>query len=295
MTDEVKLSTTPVEKSVENSGLWHTRARQTAVLISDELQQILASRRAILLYLLAALPVGIMLGLLIVPPQPSDELSTAELLGNANLLYANLYNGLIVRTVIFFGCAWLFMNLFRGALLDRSLHYWLLAPVRREVLLVAKYVAGVLAAWGIFSVTVVLSQVLYYVLLGPTLRTQYLITGSGFRHAGAYLAMALLACVGYGAAFVLIGLWFRNPIVPALAAYGWEGINFLLPPFLKKISVLHYLNSLAPVPISEGPFAIVADPTPIWLSILGLAVFAGLALSLAAWRVRGMEINYGSE
>ena len=47
-----------------------------------------------------------------------------------------------------------------------------------------------------------------------------------------------------------------------LLLYGWEWLNFLLPPLLKKVSVIHYLNSLVPVPISEGPFAVVAEPTP---------------------------------
>ena len=44
--------------------------------------------------------------------------------------------------VIFFGCLGIFMNLFRGEVLDRSLHYYFLAPVRREVLVIGKYLAG---------------------------------------------------------------------------------------------------------------------------------------------------------
>jgi hypothetical protein len=33
---------------------------------------------------------------------------------------------------------------------------------------------------------------------------------------------------------LIVGLFFRNPIIPALMLYGWEWINFLLPPLLKK-------------------------------------------------------------
>jgi hypothetical protein len=43
-----------------------------------------------------------------------------------------------------------------------------------------------------------------------------------------------------------------QPIIPGLLLYGWEWINFLLPPGLKKVSVIHYLQSLVPVPMSEG-------------------------------------------
>jgi hypothetical protein len=66
--------------------------------------------------------------------------------------------------------------------------------------------------------------------------------GPSLRYAG----ITMLACVGYGAFFLVVGLFIRNPIIPALLLYGWEWLNFLLPPLLKKISVIHYLNSLMP-------------------------------------------------
>ena len=97
----------------------------------------------------------------------------------------------------------------------------------------------------------------------------------------AYLGVTILACIGYGAVFLLVGLFFRNPIIPALLLYGWEWINFLLPPFLKKISVIHYLQSLVPVPMSEGPFAVLVEPTPAWISVPSLLLFTGVVLFLA--------------
>ena len=110
-----------------------------------------------------------------------------------------------------------------------------------------------------------------------------------------YVVITVLACVGYGAFFMVVGLFFRNPIIPALVLYGWEWINFLLPPLLKKISVIHYLNPLIPVPLSEGPFAVVAEPTPAWISIPGLVIVTVLVLIVAGRRIRRMEIRYGSD
>jgi len=72
-------------------------------------------------------------------------------------------------------------------------------------------------------------------------------------------------------------------------------LNFLLPPFLKKISVIHYLNSLAPVPVYEGPFAVAALPTPAWIAVPSLIVVTAIVLLVAGRRIRRMEINYGSE
>jgi hypothetical protein len=124
---------------------------------------------------------------------------------------------------------------------------------------------------------------------------RFFLDGPGIGQLFSYAVITILACVGYGAFFMVVGLFFRNPIIPALVLYGWEWINFLLPPLLKKISVIHYLNSLVPVPLSEGPFAVVAEPTPAWISIPGLLIVTVLVLFVASRRIRRMEIRYGSD
>jgi len=62
---------------------------------------------------------------------------------------------------------------------------------------------------------------------------------------------------------------------------------------LKKISVIHYLNSLMPIPVSEGPFAVVVDPTPVWLAVPSLLIVTLLVLVVAGLRIRRLEIRYG--
>jgi hypothetical protein len=47
-----------------------------------------------------------------------------------------------------------------------------------------------------------------------------------------------------------------------------------------------------PIPMSEGPFAIVAQPAPVPLAVAGLALFSAVLLVIACWRVRRMEISY---
>jgi hypothetical protein len=124
---------------------------------------------------------------------------------------------------------------------------------------------------------------------------RFFLDGQGLAQISTYAGITILACVGYGAFFVVVGLFVRNPIIPALLLYGWEWLNFLLPPLLKKISVIHYLNSLTPVPIDEGPFAVVAEPTPAWIAIPSLIIVTIVVLVLAAYRIRKMEIRYGSD
>jgi hypothetical protein len=49
------------------------------------------------------------------------------------------------------------------------------------------------------------------------------------------------------------------------------------------------------VPVSEGPFALLAAPPAPWLAVVGLLLFAGVLLALSARRVRRMEILYGED
>jgi hypothetical protein len=175
------------------------------------------------------------------------------------------------------------------------LHYYFLAPVRREVLVVGKYLSGLVATVTLFSISTLGSLALLYFGLFPSESMEYFFNGPGFAQALTYAGITVLACVGYGAVFLIVGLFFRNPIIPAGLIYGWEWINFLLPPLLKKVSVIHYLHSLAPVPPPPGPFAVLAEPTPAWISVPGLLIFTALMLVLAGLHIRRQEISYAGE
>jgi len=286
---------TEVENESSNFSLW---LHQIRAILKLEVKKNLFSLRSILIYLLALLPVIICAMIAIVvfltstaggDPRWREEFSQVMA-----TTFTFIYNALILRTVVFFGCAWIFMNLFRGEIVDRSLHYYFLCPVRREVLVAGKYLSGMIAAIIIFSLTTIVSLFFLY-LAGYPSSLNYLIHGVGLRHAGIYVGITILACVGYGAFFLLVGLLFRNPILPALILYGWEWINFLLPPLLKKVSVVHYLHSLNPVPMDEGPFAVLAEPTPAWISIPSLLLMSVIVIALGCWKIRRAEISYSGE
>jgi len=201
----------------------------------------------------------------------------------------------ILRGMLYLGAVWVFMNLFRGEVLDRSLHYYLLAPIRREVLVAGKFLSGWIASSAIFVASTWLSMALLFSYNGMGPATDYLLRGPGLGHWTAYAGVVVLATLGYGSVFLLVGLFFRNPIVPALAIFFWEGLNAFLPALLKKVSVVFYLKPLLPVPLPEELFALLADPVSPWLSVPGLLVFAAILLALASARVRGMEISYGAD
>jgi ABC-type transport system involved in multi-copper enzyme maturation permease subunit len=284
-----RAETVAMEKTAKTShpSLWR---RQIAAILRLEVRKNFTGKRSILIYLLAMLPVLIMAALVSVN---ADDIR--ENFGEATVIFANLYEGMILRTVVFFGCAWIFMNLFRGEVVDRSLHYYFLSPVKREVLVAGKYISGLVTSLILFVVMTLLAIFFIYLPLGYSGAMNHLFDGPGMNQVLTYLSITVLACIGYGAAFLVIGLFFRNPIIPAIILYGWEFINFLLPPFLKKLSVIHYLHSLTPVPIPEGPFAIVAEPTSAWLTVPGLILVTIAVLVIASVRIRQMEIKYGGD
>ncbi len=281
----------PERKTEKQSPPWALWLRQIRAIFRLELEKNFLGRRSILLYLLALLPI-VPLALLAPFTPPGREWQDFT---QYSMIFAVYYGGLILRTVVFFGCAWIFMNLFRGDIVDRSLHFYFLSPVRREVLVVGKYLSGLATSIILFTATTVICMLLLYVPHFPPESSRFFFDGPGLTQLLTYAGITILACIGYGAFFLVVGLFFRNPIIPAILLYGWEWLNFLLPPLLKKISVIHYLNSLAPVPVYEGPFAVAALPTPAWIAVPSLIVVTVLVLIAASYRIRHMEIRYGSD
>ena len=245
-------------------------------------------RRSFGLLLLALAPVAIVLLRMIVPHGVQDPSDVA----GATQFYSGLYQAFFLRIVIFLACVAIFGNLIRRETLDRSLHYYFLSPVRRELLVVAKYVTGLIVSFGLFGAATVFSFFLAYLPHDSEAVSRFLFHGPGLGHLAAYLLVTFLGCVGYGAVFLFFGFFFKSPALPALAVFGLEGINFLLPPLLKKVSVIHYLQSLCPVKMSEGPIAILADAPPPWVAVLGLLGLAVVLVAISAWKIRRMEISY---
>jgi hypothetical protein len=268
---------------------WSLWLRQIRAIFGFEIRKNFFGKRSALIYLLAFLPIFLLGSLALVMPATGD-------FTNLSRIFAWIYGGLILRTVVFFGCAWIFMNLFRGEMVDRSLHYYFLSAVRREVLVVGKYLSGLVTATILFVTVTVVSMLLLYFPHFSSESFRFFLDGAGLSQLLTYAGITILACIGYGAFFLVVGLFFRNPIIPALVLYFWEAINFLLPPLLKKISVIHYLNSLTPVPAPEAsPFGVMVEPTPAWISVPGLLILTALVLIAAGTRIRHMEIKYGSD
>jgi hypothetical protein len=268
---------------------WRLWWRQARTVAGPEAARSLFGRRSLGLWVLAALPVALAaLRLAFLPARHRLDpgLTTTEL--------AQLYHIFLLRFVVFFGAAQLFIGLYRREILERSLHYTLLAPLRREVMVAGKYLGGLAAALAVLlPATAATFLLMYAPHLG--LGVSAVLTGKVLGQLASYLGVAAAGCVAYGALFLLVGLSFRNPMVPALCFFGWEVATPFLPPLLKALSVIHYLTSLTPVPPALGPLAMLAEPVAPLLAIGALLAASGALLAASAWRARRLEVGYASD
>ncbi len=269
--------------------LWWVQARR---LTRIEIRRNLFTRRAWWIYFLAFIPAVIILLHLLIDPHAGLAMGddTEVLAGVVQLYY--------VRLGIFFGCLGIFSRLIRGEMIERSLHYYLLSPVRREVILLSKFFAGAVSSVLLFGIAVVADFVLMYAGYGAAGR-DFMMHGPGLGQIEAYLLIVVLGCLGYGSIFLLLSLMFRNPMPGAMLLLGWEAINPVLPSLLQKFSVASYLRHLMPVSVpAEGIFALLTvetEPVSAWVAVLGLLALIAVVLTYTCYRMRRLEIRYTTE
>jgi len=223
-------------------------------------------------------------------------------LPQSQLIFATSFQFYFLRLAIFFGCVGIFVNLFRGEMLDKSLHFYLLTPMRREVLLAGKYFSGLLATIVIFTTSTALQWWAMLWQFDRGIIVDFL-GNSGWNQFGAYLSVTALACIGYGSIFLAVGLLFRNPIIPTAVVLLWESANPFLPPLLKKTSMIYYLQSLCPVSASPDknlpPLVNLlispTQPASTLTAVTRILFLTLLVLVVASRLARRLEVNYSTD
>jgi ABC-type transport system involved in multi-copper enzyme maturation permease subunit len=267
--------------------------------VRNEVRRNLFSRRRIWVYLLALIPV-LFLGAhdIFHPvteancPAPCMDLAedTQVLAGIIQLYY--------VRLGIFFACMGIFTWLFRGEMVQRTLHYQFLVPVRKEVLVVGKFLAGAIISIALFEAAVFACFCLIYARFGSEGRS-YVFDGPGLSQLGSYLLVTALACLGYGAVFLALSLLFKNPIIPGVLIMGWEAVAPIFPAWAQRLSVTFYLKHLCPVSLPvDGPlaiFTILAEPVSPFVAVFGLLCLTVAILVLSCFLIHRLEITYTAE
>jgi len=275
---------------------WTSWRSQVGILIQRELRRGLFTRRRAWIYLLAFTPPLMMAIHLAVqrraPAYGGALQDETEVLGGIIQFY-------YVRLGLFFACMGIFSWLFRGEMVERTLHYTFLLPVRREVLVVGKFLAGAITAMILFETAILGCFFFDYSRFGAV-GTAYMFHGAGLRQLGAYLLVIALGALGYGAVFLGLSLVFKNPIVPGALFFGWEAITPILPRWLQMLSITFYLKQLYPVHVATNSgilslFSVVPEPLSSYTAVFGLLCFTAAVIVFSCYRIRSVEITYTTD
>jgi hypothetical protein len=283
----------PALPTAGSQALWKS---QLPTVLWMELRKNFISRRGFWIYLLAAAPPALAWLHSILTAQRPERL--AHDLSRDTQALAVIFQMFFLRPAVYFGCVGIFNWLFRGEVVERSLHYYFLAPIRREVLVLAKYLAGAITASTFFGASILLT---FFGMYGhfPGFEFGEFMSTSGTSHVISYTTITILACLAWGAVFTWMGIRWRNPIVPSVTFLLWESLNVFLPSWLRKISVLHYLQSMTPVQGDlRGPGLLLGrttDPVAGWVAVLAVLAITTGALWLAVYELKRTEISYSSD
>jgi ABC-type transport system involved in multi-copper enzyme maturation permease subunit len=272
------------------------RRSQALTIFGVELRKNFITKRGFWIYLLALVPAAVVWLHSVVVMQSGRM--NHPLTKDTEIL-AGIFQAFFLRPAVYFGCVGIFTYLFRGEVVERTLHYYFLAPVRRDVLVAGKYLAGLVSACFFFCGSIALTFAGMYAHYPSFELRAFLLDGPGVGHLMAYIGITALACMAYGAMFTWLGIRYKNPIIPAVILLGWESANILLPVWLKKFSILYYLRSLSPV--DAGFYEVgaligtVTEPASVPVAIVSLiAITAGL-LALASRDLQRSQVSYSSD
>jgi ABC-type transport system involved in multi-copper enzyme maturation permease subunit len=273
---------------------WRLFTSQISVLVRTEVRRNLFTRRRIGFHLLAWIPVLFLIVQNIFDRQSVDQAQIewdTQILAKAVQLY-------YFRLGIFFACMGIFTWLFRGEMVQRTLHYQFLVPVRKEVLVIGKFLAGAIISIALFETAVFACFCLTYSRFGSVGRS-YVFDGPGLGQLGSYLLATALACLGYGAVFLALSLLFKNPIIPGAMLLGWETVAPIFPSWAQHLSVTFYLKHLCPVKLPvDGPmaiFTVVAEPVSPFVAVFGLLCLTVAILVLSCFLIHRLEVTYTAE
>jgi ABC-type transport system involved in multi-copper enzyme maturation permease subunit len=281
---------------MSDAAVTHPRPRQTsppliasAVRIFDlSLGQMLWSRRSVFLGLLLGGPILIAAALRVVDTlyRSGFHINGARTSGETvfGLMIWILYIRFIVPVLgVFFGTA-----LIADEVEDKTITYLFTRPISRGAVLLGKYLAYVACT----TLLVLPSVVIVFFLVVPT---------GGGRIAQAFpslltdLGMLIAGLTTYGAVFALVGTRVPRPLIVGLVfAFGWEPAVLVFPGYLKRATVMYYLQALVSHEMPQDSavallMQVFREIPSLLTSLAGLTVITGLSLWSAARAVEHKE------
>lgn len=245
------------------------------------------SRRTLLLSLLGMfLPLAALL-FLTVKSIPAAEIRTPGYIFYSTAFQFVMYYVLLVA--LFYGTA-----VVSEEIEQRTLTYLTVRPVPKPALLIGKAAA----AWTIGALIVCPFVAATYTVF--TLGDGLLFSGgaTSFRvNFPTLLAdlLLVLATLGvYTAVFTFVGARFGRPVLWGIGiAFGWETWVAFIPGLTRKLTAMHYIQSLSPHASGRNiAVALLGQSAPKGQAMLALAIIFSLFGALAIWTFSRKEYDF---
>lgn len=248
--------------------------------------EMLWSRRTVFMGLVVGIPVLIALVLRTLLELGASPISVNNTAVTGPVIFGLMTWGFVRFSVpvlgVFYGT-----SLIADEVDDKTITYLFSRPIPRGSVLMGKYLAYLAC-----TVFVVLPAVVLVWLLVIPMGGQL---GSSFPDLLKDLGLLALGLAVYGALFAFIGAAMKRPLLSGLVfVLGWEPIAVVLPGYLKRLSVAHYLQGLVPHAMpSDSPISLIQDifreVPSLTESLVWLAVILVGCLWLAARTVTRRE------
>ena len=250
--------------------------------------QMLWSRRTVFMALATGAPVVIALLLRIIHEMGLSSFRVNGVPVPGPVIFGFMIWLLYLRFIIPVLGAFYGTSLISDEVEDRTITYLFTRPVPRGAIIIGKYFAYLLCT----GLVVLPSVTAVYLLITPVAGGSI---GGTFLQLLTDLGLLAVGLAVYGAVFALIGALVPRPLVAGLLLiFGWEQVALIVPGYLRRFTVAHYLQALVPhaMPQDDAVTAIqslFSEPPAVSSSLLSLAAIAVFALWMAGRTVSRRE------
>ena len=252
------------------------------------LGQMLWSRRTVFMALATGAPVVIAVLLRVIHEMGLSSFRVNGIPVPGPVIFGGMIWLLYLRFIVPVLGAFYGTSLISDEVEDRTITYLFTRPVPRGAVILGKYLAYLVCT----TLVVLPSVTAVYLLIIPVSGGSI---GGTFLQLLTDLGLLALGLAVYGAVFALIGALVPRPLVAGLLLiFGWEQVALVVPGYLRRFTIAHYLQGLVPhsMPHDDTVAAIqslFSDPPTLISSLTSLAFIAVMALWLAARTVERKE------
>jgi ABC-2 type transport system permease protein len=252
------------------------------------LGQMLWSRRTVFMALAVGAPVVIGLVLRTIDEMGVSVLRVNGVRVSGSVIFGGVFWLLYLRFTVPVLGAFYGTSLMSDEVEDRTITYLFTRPIPRGAIVIGKYLAYLVCT----ELVVLPSVTAAYLLITPVGGGSI---GATFPLLLTDLGILALGLAVYGAVFALIGALAPRPLVAGLVlVFGWEQVALLVPGYLRRFTVAHYLQSLVPHAMPQDDTvttiqSLFTSSPSAASSVVSLAVIGVTALWLAARTVATRE------